>query len=211
MGFSSGPESMECSGVLYSVSLRYADNRVHVYRLAEKRRLRKLQFEETIGDYIEDRNNISASLDYLDKGRSRIVLYGAGDVAQILYTIVAHSKVELVGVVDDEKAGQQFFEHKIAQPSELNDSTLNSVPFDVIIVASYNHADDIKENLRRMNFPPSQVLVLFDRSNLLDPRYRLGHISPPSLVDPRELRDCDPLVVSDRREASSFTLIRHLH
>ena len=63
---------------------------------------------------------------------------------------------------------------------------LNGFPFDVIIVASYRDADRIDENLRRMNFPPSQVLVLFDRSNLRDPRYRLGHISPPSLVDPRE-------------------------
>ena len=130
--------------------------------LAEKRRLRKIRFQETIGDYIGVRNHISASLDNLDKGRPRIVLYGAGDVAQIVYTIVAHSKLELVGVVDDEKAGQQFFEHKIAQPSELNDSTLNSVPFDVVVVASYNHADEIEEKVRRMNFPPEQVLVLFD-------------------------------------------------
>ena len=45
-----------------------------VYGLAEKRRLRKLQFEETIGDYIGVRNHISACLDHLDKGRSRIVL-----------------------------------------------------------------------------------------------------------------------------------------
>ena len=75
---------------------------------------------------------------------------------------MAHSEFELVGVVDDERAGEQFFEHKIAHPSELKGGNLNSVPFDVIIVASYNHADDIKENLRRMDFPPSQVLVLFD-------------------------------------------------
>ncbi len=130
--------------------------------LAEKRRLRKIRFEETIGDYIGVRNHISASLDNLDKGRPRIVLYGAGDVAQIVYTIVAHSKLELIGVVDDAKAGEKFFDHEIAHPAELEWSDLNGFPFDVVIVASYRHADKIEQSLRRMNFPPSRVFALFD-------------------------------------------------
>ena len=130
--------------------------------LAEKRRLRKLQFEETLVDYVGVRDHISASLDNLDKGRPRIVLYGAGDVAQIVYTIVAHSKLELIGVVDDAKAGEQFFEHEIAHPSELEGGNLNGFHFDVIIVAAYRHADEIEERLRRMNFSPSLVFALFD-------------------------------------------------
>ena len=130
--------------------------------IAEKVRLLKLRLKETLEDYVEFRDRICASLEILNKGQKRLVFYGAGDVAHIVYTRVAHSTLELVGVVDDQKAGEQFFEHKIAHPSELKDGNLNRVPFDVIIVASYNHADDIEENLRRMNFPPSQVLVLFD-------------------------------------------------
>ncbi len=129
---------------------------------AEKLRLQKFRHKETLDDYVEICNRISASLETLSKAQRRLVFYGAGDVAQIVYTRVAHSEFELVGVVDDEKAGEQFFEHKIAHPSELKDGNLNSVPFDVIIVASYNHADDIEENLRRMNLSPSQVLVLFN-------------------------------------------------
>ncbi len=130
--------------------------------LAEKLRLQKLRRKETLDDYVEICSRISASLETLNKDQRRLVFYGAGDVAHIVYTQVAHSTFALVGVVDDEKAGQQFFEHKIAHPSELKDGNLNSVPFEVVVVASYSHADEIKENLRRMNFPPSQVLVLFD-------------------------------------------------
>ena len=74
---------------------------------------------------------------------------------------MAHSKLELIGVVDDTKAGEQFFEHQIAYPSELEGDNLNGVPFDVIIVASYRDADKIKQNLRGMNFPPSRVFALF--------------------------------------------------
>jgi len=85
---------------------RRARYRLTTVGLAEKRRLRKLQLEETISDYIGVRDHISASLDNLNKGRSRIVLYGAGDVAQIIYTIVAHTKLELIGVVDDAKVGE---------------------------------------------------------------------------------------------------------
>jgi hypothetical protein len=93
---------------------------------------------------------------------SSVVFYGAGDVARIVYSRVAHSNSELVGVVDDQKAGEQFFEHKVVHPSELKGGNLNSIPFDVIIVESHSHADDIKENLRRINFFASQVLFLFD-------------------------------------------------
>ncbi|MDA2936976.1 hypothetical protein MYX75_01770 [Acidobacteria bacterium AH-259-A15] len=130
--------------------------------LAEKLRLLTLHFEGTIDDYVEIRDRIFASLENLHKGQGRVVFYGAGDVAQICYTAVAHSEFELVGVVDDAKVGEQFFEHEVTHPTELESGNLNGVPFDVIIVASYRHADDIKENLRRMNFPPSQVLPLFN-------------------------------------------------
>jgi len=130
--------------------------------LAEKLRLLKLRRKETLNDYAEICNRISASLETLNQSQRRLVFYGAGDVAHIVYTQVAHSTFELVGVVDDQKAGEQFFEHEIADPSELKGGNLNSAPFDVIVVSSYNHADDIKENVRRMNFRSSQVLVLFD-------------------------------------------------
>ena len=130
--------------------------------LAEKLRLLKLRRKQAFDYYLEICERISTSLEKLSKDQKRLVFYGAGDVAHIVYTQVAHSRFELVGVVDDEKVGQEFFGYEIAHPPALKNGILNTVPFDVIIVASYNHADDIGERLRRMNFPPSQVLSLFE-------------------------------------------------
>ena len=130
--------------------------------LAEKLRLLKLRRKQALDYYLEICERISTSLETLSQDQKRLVFYGAGDVAHIVYTQVAHSRFELVGVVDDEKVGQEFFGYEIAHPPALKNGSLSSVPFDVIIVASYNHADDIRDNLRRMNFPSSQVLVLFE-------------------------------------------------
>lgn len=138
-----------------------------LYRLtplgvSEKLRLLKLQIDGTVDHYIEIRDRISMSLESLDREHRRIVFYGAGDVAQLTYIVVATGDFKLVGVVDDEKGGQRFFGYEVAHPSELVDGDLNGTPFDTLVLVSYTCTDEMKENLWRMNFPPCRVFTLFD-------------------------------------------------
>ena len=129
---------------------------------AEKLRLLRLNLEERLNDYVALREQISAKLDTLNDVQRKVVFYGAGDMAQIAYVAIANSPFELVGVIDDRKAGQQFFEHCIAHPSQLERGRLSGEAFDVVIVASHTHAAETAENLRRTSFPSSRVLSLFN-------------------------------------------------
>ncbi|MDA2925202.1 hypothetical protein MYX65_11240, partial [Acidobacteria bacterium AH-259-L09] len=91
----------------------------------------------------------------------------ARDIAQIAYLVVASGDFDLVGVVNDEKAGQPFFGHEVSHPSELSVSPKFSVLIRLLrclpwLLASHTHGHEMKKNLRRLHFPPSQVFALFN-------------------------------------------------
>ena len=129
---------------------------------AEKLRLLRLQLEETVDIYAGLRAQISARIDSLDRSRKRLVLYGAGSIAQIAYVVLANRDLKLVGVVDDEKAGQKFFEHDVARPEDLSVGHFRENPFDAIVLASQSRCVEMKETLERMNLSSSRILALVD-------------------------------------------------
>ncbi len=101
---------------------------------AEKLRLLRLQVEETVDVYAELRAQISARIDSLDWSQKRLVFYGAGRIAQIAYIVVANRHLKLVGVVDDEKAGQKFFEYDVARSLEIAGGQLGGNTFGYYIL-----------------------------------------------------------------------------
>ena len=52
-------------------------------------------------------------------GVRRIAFYGAGDLAEIAYLSLQETSVELLGIIDDEKAGTHFFSYPILPVSEI--------------------------------------------------------------------------------------------
>ena len=129
---------------------------------AEKLRLLRLQVEETVDVYAELRAQVSARIDSLEWHSNRLVFYGAGSIAQIAYIVVANRGLKLVGVVDDEKAGQKFFEYDVARPSELADGRFRGNPFDAIVLASHSRSQEMTETLEKLSVSPSRILALFD-------------------------------------------------
>ena len=129
---------------------------------AEKLRLLRLQLEETVDVYAELRAQISARIDALDGHRRRLIFYGAGRIAQIAYIVVANRDLRLVGVVDDERAGQRFFEYDVVRPLELAGGHLRGDTFDAIVLASHSRSREMKEGLENMSLSTSRILALFD-------------------------------------------------
>ena len=128
----------------------------------EKLRLLRLQLDETLGQYVAIRDGIALRLEALSRGHTKVVFYGAGDIAQIAYIAAANNGMELVGLVDDKKAGQRFFGYTVDHPHELRGGRLDEKPYDIVILASYTRSAEMKRNLRRMKVDPSQVFSLFD-------------------------------------------------
>jgi DNA-binding MarR family transcriptional regulator len=120
----------------------------------------------TVHLYTQTREQIRVSLAALAEecvatspDATRVVFYGAGDVAEIAYVSMQRTDLRLVGVVDDRKRGR-FFEHTICQADDLTPESLNGTPYSTVIVATLRHGDAIQARLRERGIPRDRVFSL---------------------------------------------------
>ncbi len=89
------------------------------------------------------------------QGVRRIVFYGAGDLAEIAYLSLQQSCIELVAVVDDGKAGNDFMEFTV-----FHTDRIESLWFDRILITSVNSTESIIEKIATLDIPPIRVIEI---------------------------------------------------
>jgi len=89
------------------------------------------------------------------QGVRRIVFCGAGDLAEIAYLSLQQSCIELVAVVDDGKAGNNFMEFTIVHTDRIE-----SLWFDRILITSVNSTESILEKIATLDIPPNRVVEI---------------------------------------------------
>jgi hypothetical protein len=126
----------------------------------------RLSLENTIHLYTQTREQIRASLVEVSAccpadahGQKRVVLYGAGDVAEIAYVSLQRTDLSLVGVIDDRRRGR-FFDMTICDSERLGVDTLGGVAYSHIIVASIRHTAAIQARIKQRGIPAGRVLCL---------------------------------------------------
>lgn len=128
--------------------------------ILEKSKLMKMSILNTVRLYTETRDQILRSLDCLIDGennRSRVVLYGAGSVAEITFVALQHKGFELVGVIDDKKVGGKFCSLAILSPDLLTNDGLDGRSYDKVIVASLRSARKIAERLKDLGISLTRI------------------------------------------------------
>lgn len=138
--------------------------------LAEKSRITRAYFENTLRLYTDTRAHIQERLDRLStewnetdslhagNGDKRIVFFGAGEVAEIGYIGLQHTDLQLVGVVDDVR--RLFFGLQVVPPEQLRPCHLNGERFGRLVVMSMRQAENIKRRLDEIGFPEERVFWL---------------------------------------------------
>ena len=138
------------------------------YRISKKgREQRKLlninYLKGTQTLYNSAKENIETFILQLEsKGFHRILLYGAGEVAEILLHAIksrVHNLLTVVGIIDDDtkKIGLTLADVPIIARSMMHQYT-----FDGILVSSYTNREQIKHQLQLLNYPSSNILEFFD-------------------------------------------------
>jgi hypothetical protein len=129
-------------------------------------RATRLSLENTIHLYTQTREQIRASLVEVSArcpvgadGQKRVVLYGAGDVAEIAYVSLQRTDLTLVGVVDDRRRGK-FFEMTISDPARLSGNALDGVPYSCIIIASIRHTAKIQKRALELGVAADRIVSL---------------------------------------------------
>ena len=132
--------------------------------ISEKTRLSIGYLENTIRLYTETKDKIRRSLLNLagltgeENKRQRVVFYGAGEVAEIAYIALDRSLFELVGVVDDRKQGQQFFDHVVGAPEELSCEGADCP--DLVVVTTFRKSQQIGNRLESFKIPLEKIAFL---------------------------------------------------
>ena len=124
--------------------------------VAEKSRLTYEYIRHSFEFYRETRQMLRDLYAELEtQGVRRIVFYGAGDLAEIAYLSLQQSCIELVAVVDDGKAGNNFMEFTV-----FHTDRIESLWFDRILITSVNSTESIIEKIATLDIPPIRVIEI---------------------------------------------------
>ena len=113
--------------------------------------------------YLSAKDNIALFLNQvINKGFKSILLYGAGEVAEIILDIIRNDKaitLEIQAVVDDDsqKENKSLLEKKIVNPNRINDYV-----HDGILVSSYTHHATIRNRLIESGYDFNKIIQFFD-------------------------------------------------
>ena len=112
---------------------------------SEKTRLTYHFLEYTVHYYINLKKNLSEKLGFISKqGVKRAVFYGAGDVMEVAFVTSSEADIELLGIIDDDKAkqGTKKFNFTIGGPETIRD-----LKPDAIIITSMRYKDEILKRI----------------------------------------------------------------
>lgn len=130
----------------------------------ERRKLLNIWYLKSSHEvYLSAKDNIIKFLNQIiDKGFKKILLYGAGEVAEIMLQVMNDDNnipLEVLAVVDDDNYRQS---EVIVNLPIISKENINKFDHDGILVSSYKHHEIIRKNLVEMNYPLEQILEFFE-------------------------------------------------
>lgn len=130
--------------------------------LKRKRLLNIWYLKSSHNVYLSAKNNIIKFLyQLINKGFKKILLYGAGEVAEIILNVLnddSNISLEVLAIIDDDINRQN---ETIANLSIISKENIIKYYHDGILVSSYKHRKLIRSKLIEINYPEKQILEFF--------------------------------------------------
>ncbi|MCK4828361.1 winged helix-turn-helix transcriptional regulator [bacterium] len=124
--------------------------------IAEKSRLTYEFIQYSLHFYNRALRNLQDLLNRLQKrGVKKVVLYGAGDLAEIASISLKATDIKLTGVMDELKEGHKFLGHTVRSMAELN-----QLQFDMIIITTVESKEAIFNTLLQKKIPREKIAML---------------------------------------------------
>lgn len=131
----------------------------------ERRKLLNIWYlKSSYGIYLSAKDNIIIFLNQIiKKGFKKIILYGAGEVAEIMLQVINSDNqipLEVISVIDDSihKIGCEIVNIPIISLSDLI-----KYKYDCIMISSYKHHESIHKKLVNLNYPENSIIHFFDK------------------------------------------------
>jgi DNA-binding MarR family transcriptional regulator len=130
--------------------------------LRRKRQLNMMYLHASQSIYDEARANVFSFIeDVISTGFKNIMMYGAGEVATLLVSVINRNyenDLNIIAIIDDDqlKAGAIFINIPIISLRDINEFN-----YDGLVIASHNHHDDMIINLKQINFDENKIITFF--------------------------------------------------
>ena len=113
--------------------------------------------------YKSAKSNIVKFLDQvIDKGFKNILLYGAGEVAEILLQSIISDKdipIKILGIIDDDMDKQN---HLLLNTKIISIEDMKKINHDGILISSYTNNELILSKLKQFNYDNNRIIQFFD-------------------------------------------------
>lgn len=125
--------------------------------LTEKTRLTYEYLEYSLHLYREVRRILTDTLTrVVASGGRRVVFFGASEIAEITYVTIKELGLELVGVIDDEMAGQKFLGLTVMPFQETA-----KLSFDCGIISALDGSrETVRERLAALGIPEQKIVAI---------------------------------------------------
>ena len=130
----------------------------------EKKKVLNIGYlNSSLGVYNKAKKNITDFLDQIIvKGYKNILLYGAGEVAEILLQTIALNHefpLNVINVIDDdvEKQGKKIVSKEIESVDIIND-----IEHDGILISSYTNNKKMIDKLKAKNYDSKKIIQFFE-------------------------------------------------
>jgi len=120
-----------------------------------------LKSSQRIYNYAKE--NITDFLEQIaSKGFKKILLYGSGEVAEIILNVISSNrlfKLDVIAIIDDDstKVGAQLENLPV-----ISRRNIELYDHDGILISSYKHHEKIKSNLQEIGYPASGIIEFFE-------------------------------------------------
>jgi DNA-binding MarR family transcriptional regulator len=114
--------------------------------------------------YSETKKSFNKVLDKIENmGYQNILLYGAGVVGGIVLKVLTSENINVIGFIDDSisKQGDKIHGINIYSPKEVK-----IMDYDMIIIASFRHSEDILKNARENELSNIYIFNIDETGNV---------------------------------------------
>ncbi|MDY0277007.1 MAG: winged helix-turn-helix transcriptional regulator [Acholeplasma sp.] len=131
---------------------------------SERRKLLNIWYLKSSHNvYLSAKDNITSFLNQIiEKGFKKILLYGAGEVAEIMLQVMNENNqlpLKVIAIVDDNESRQHDM---ILNIPIINRDNIKNYDHDGILISSYKHHEIIRKNLMEINYPIKQIIEFFE-------------------------------------------------
>ncbi len=128
----------------------------------QKNYLQITYIKELMDQYIKGQESVHHFLEAIqEKGFKDILLYGAGEVAEIILDFINTQDVDInvLGLIDDNPLKQ---ENKFKGKTVFSNDKINEINHDGIVITSYTFEEEIINKLNVLHYQKNKIIRYFD-------------------------------------------------